>query len=161
MNLPTDAVCIRRLGCRIGGRTRRGPAEAGTVLLETVLALTLFVAAAAVIAGAVNASLNGVERLRLDAHAADLAVTVLSELQLGLRSTGNAGPQAFDPPFEDWSWEVLSETLIGETGMTTGLTQVEVVVRHEDPPVVRRLGQVVRLPATALGEEEFGAMSGF
>ena len=47
MNLPTYAVCIRRLGCRIGGRTRRGPAEAGTVLLDTVLALTLFVAAAA------------------------------------------------------------------------------------------------------------------
>ena len=48
------------------------------VLLEVVLALVLFVAAAAVIASAINASLESVERQKLNLHAANLAVTVLS-----------------------------------------------------------------------------------
>jgi hypothetical protein len=131
------------------------------VLLETILALTLFVAAAAVIAGAISSSMSGVERLRLEAHAADLAVTVLSELQIGLRSVANTGPQAFDPPYEDWSWEVLSETVASENGEATGLTQVEVAIRHGNPPVVRRLGQVLRLPSVHAFEEVPSAMLEF
>lgn len=137
---------------------RRPPfADRGTVLLETVLALVLFVGAAAVIAAAINSSMSGIERLRLETHAADLGVTVLSELQLGLRSVGTAGPQEFDPPFEGWSWEVVSEELPSATGEGTPLTQVEVIVRHGDPMVVRRWGQIVRLPAAGHGKEEFGA----
>ena len=49
------------------------------MLLEVVLALVLFVGAATVLTSGLSSSLDSVERLRLNAHAADYAVSVLSE----------------------------------------------------------------------------------
>lgn len=118
---------------------------AGAVLLEVVLALVLFVAAATVIAGAVNASLEGVQRQKLSLHAVNLAMTVLAELQIGLRSVEGGSPQPFAAPFEHWTWQ-LSATTQEERGQArTGLTLVEVVVRHDDPPFVHRLAQAIVL----------------
>ncbi len=90
----------------------------GAVLLEVVLALGLFVAAAAVVSASLNASLESVDRLRLNLHAVNLAVSVLSELQLGTRAveTGS-GPQPFEPPFEQWGWEVFLTPLEGLGGI--------------------------------------------
>src|SRR6188474_1162503 len=64
----------------------RNSARAGSVLLEVVLAIVLFAAAAAVVGMALKASIDGAQRLRLSTHAGNLAVTVISELQMGLRS---------------------------------------------------------------------------
>jgi len=137
-------------GCRVPGagralvfpdlRRRRG-----AVLVEVVLALALFVAAAAVISSGMSASMESIERLRLNAHAADLAVTVLSEIQMGtLAMEGNLA-QPFDPPFEDWTWEVQLAPVDDGAGEQTSLTRVEAIVRHLQPPLVYRLSQVLRL----------------
>lgn len=123
-----------------GGGCRRG-----AILVEVVLALALFVAAAAVISGALSASMDSVERLRLNAHAADLAVTVLSELQMGTRSAEGTGPQDFDLPFEDWTWEVLQAPVDNGATEETRLTHVEVIIRHKTSSLVYRLNQVLRL----------------
>lgn len=122
------------------------PSSNGAVLLEVVLALVLIAGAAAVIGAGLSASIDRVERLKLNAHAADLAVSVMSELQMGSKVISEDGPETFEAPFDAWTWEVQAEVTdqkIRDTGRTK---KVEVIIRHEDPPVVHRLCQVVRLP---------------
>src|SRR5204863_6368831 len=83
----------------------RKRACSAVVLLEVVLALVLFATAAAIIGAGLSTSIQSVERLRLNAHAANLAVSVLSELQMGTKGFGKRGPQQFEAPFEGWTWE--------------------------------------------------------
>jgi len=118
---------------------------AGVVLLEVVLALVLFVGAAAVISTAINASLEGVMRQRLSTHAVDLAITVLSELQIGLRTSESPGPEHFAVPFEHWTWQMATTARGDRETEPSDLTLVEVIVRHDDPPFVYRLSQIVKL----------------
>jgi type II secretory pathway pseudopilin PulG len=120
--------------------------NAGAVLLEVVLALVLVAAAAAVIGAGLSASIDRVEHLKLNAHAADLAVSVLSELQMGSKMIPEDGPQTFEAPFEGWTWEVESEVTDEKVRDTGRTKKVEVIIRHEDPAVVHRLAQVIRLP---------------
>ncbi len=115
----------------------------GAVLLEVVLALTLFVAAATVISGGLHASVSEVERLRRNLHATDLAVSLMSEIQLGLRPAESAGPNVFDPPFQDWTWQIVTTPLDEKLGSSFALQSVEVVIRHTTESVVRRLTQVL------------------
>jgi type II secretory pathway pseudopilin PulG len=124
------------------------PSSNGAVLLEVVLALVLIAAAAAVIGGGLSASIDRVDRLRLNAHAADLAVSVMSELQMGSKVLSVEGPEFFEAPFEGWSWEATAEVTdqkIRDAGRTR---KIEVIVRYEDPAIVHRLCQVIRLPET-------------
>ena len=117
------------------------------VLLEVVLALVLIAGAAAVIGAGLSTSIDRVERLKLNAHAADLAVSVMSELQIGSKVISEDGPETFEAPFEAWTWEVQTEVSTDQKVRDTGRTKkVEVIIRHEDPPVVHRLCQVIRLP---------------
>ncbi len=120
--------------------------ERGAVLLEVVLALVLLAAAAAVIGAGLGQSMDAVERQRLNMHAANLAASVLAEMQLGLRMPGN-GPQAFEAPFDHWSWELRTAPVNAdaEAGSTAALTLVEAVVRHDDPVLVHRFAQVIRV----------------
>ena len=112
------------------------------VLLEVVLALVLLVGAAAVIGTGIGSSIDAVERQRLNLHALNLAVSTVAEAQLGIRSPGN-GPEAFPAPSEHWSWELLVTPMESELGQSTTMAQVEVVIRHDDPPVVQRLAEVI------------------
>ncbi len=116
------------------------------MLLEVVLALVLLAAAAAIVGAGMGTSADAVERQRLNIHAANLAVSVLSELQLGLRVPGQ-GPENFEAPFEHWSWEIELAPLESELGQGTKLSRAEVVVRHDDPAMVHRLAQVIRTDA--------------
>lgn len=131
-----------------------GP-KTGAVLLEVVLALTLFVVAATIIANGMQSSVAAVERLRLDTHAANLAVTVMSELQMKIRPLEPAGPESFNAPFEDWTWKVEVGSVDSEGMVGDSLRGVEVIVRHNDPPAVRRLSQLFKIdPSQANGAKE-------
>ncbi len=114
----------------------------GAVLLEVVLALLLFVATVAVVSGALNASMNSIERQRFGVHAANLAATVHAELDLGLRSTENVGPEPFTEPFEGWTWQLVPGAVEDPvSGEANGLTRVEVVIRNTNSTAVYRLAQ--------------------
>ncbi len=117
----------------------------GAVLLEVVLALVLFVGTVAIVTSAMNSALSGVERQKLNLHASNLAVSVLSELQMGALSIPAGGPDAFAPPFENWTWQLALTPAETETGDSSGLTRVEVVIRHKEESVVQRLAQVLKL----------------
>lgn len=121
----------------------------GAVLLEVILALVLFAAAAAIIGAGIHSAINGVERQRLNAHASNLAVSILSEIQMGLRTTESVGPASFDSPFDHWTWELVLTPTETEAGEASNLTRVEVIVRHDEPALVHRLTQVLKLEKKA------------
>ena len=119
--------------------------EGGAVLLEVVLALVLFVGAATVLTSGLSSSLDGVERLRRATHAADLAVSVLSELQMGIKTADLSGPQPFEEPLEAWTWEVVASPMQDDHDESNPYRNVEIIIRHDESELVYRLNQVLRL----------------
>lgn len=138
-------LSLAHSAARPAQRIDRRRAQSGAVLLEVVLALVLFAAAAAIVVAGMNASVNSVERLRLNTHAVNLASTVLAELQLGLRSLDALGPEDFEAPFEGWSWELSPTSESDDLATGPRLTKVEVIIRHADPPLVYRMCQVLQV----------------
>ncbi len=120
----------------------------GVVLLEVILALALFAATAAIVTTGINSSIKAVERLRLGAHATDLAITVNSEIQLGDKPATVTEPEPFTEPFTNWTWQVVSSA---EAPIDPGdsFQHVEVVIRHIDPPYVFRFGEILPVSPTA------------
>lgn len=121
--------------------------QRGAVLLEVLLALGLFVFTAAVVSSGLNAAVERTLRLRAQTHALDLAVSVLSEIQMGVRLPQPAGPEPFEDPFEEWTWEIAAVPYTFGTEDSVGLQQITVVVRGEAPPTVQRLTEIVASPA--------------
>ena len=121
-------------------RNPQAPREGGAVLLEVILALVLFVAAAAVIGSALSSSADSIERLRLGVHADNLAASVVAELEMGNRSAAVPGPSPFEAPFTNWTWQIVPPA-----GDLPG-APFEIIVRHESGSPVRRLAQVIQLP---------------
>jgi type II secretory pathway pseudopilin PulG len=130
-------------------RAARFGERRGAVLLEVILALVLLAATAVIIGTGFNSAISSVDRQKLSAHAADLAITVFSEIQMGLRSPDSEGPEPFDRPFDDWTWQLVRTPVENEAGEFGGLTRVEVIVRHDDPEFVHRLTQVLKLEKAA------------
>lgn len=118
----------------------------GTALLEVILALALFVVAAAIVTSGMSASTENLDRQRRHTHAANLAATVLAEIQLGIRTTSEAGEQPFAAPFEQWTSELIVTPTETESGEASGLLRVEVVIRHQESALVRRLAQIIPVP---------------
>ena len=140
----------------------------GAVLLEVVLALALFVAAAGVILSGLSSAIGAAERLRLDAHGINLAASTLAQLELGTRPADTTEPTPFLPPFDDWTWEIRVGTATGFDDEGDGqfvlggindarsgpldvlpfrplpLRRVEVIARHTSG-FATRLAQLVRI----------------
>jgi type II secretory pathway component PulJ len=74
--------------------TRGSPRRAGGILLELLLAIALFAAAAAFTMSALRSATDGVRRADLRARAADLAESRLAELDTGLVSAGELGEES-------------------------------------------------------------------
>jgi type II secretory pathway pseudopilin PulG len=123
--------------------SRRG--SVGAVLLEVLLAVALFAAAAAVATTALNASLESLERQKLDCQALNLATSVMAEIQLGIRSANSTGARPLETPFQEWTWETSQSPAETSTGDLTGLTRVEVIIRHQQQQTIQRLTQEVQL----------------
>jgi type II secretory pathway pseudopilin PulG len=121
---------------------RRGAGrQTGAVLLEVVLALALFVMAATIITGGLTAAINEVKRLRLAAHASNLAATVVAQIQMGVQPGEAAGPAPFEPPFDQWKWETIVSPVNDTVGATNPIQKVEVIIRHNTESIVYRVTQ--------------------
>jgi type II secretory pathway pseudopilin PulG len=140
----------------------------GWVLLELLLALTIFVFTAISVLGAVSQGIAGAERTRDLAQAADLARSTMAKLEAGLGTIQNlAGPvPAWDPAaatdaeFSELGagssdspplpslWEIEIDTLASEF---PGLTHVTVTAIKRPIPESERIAasfalhQLVRL----------------
>ena len=131
-------------------------------MLEVVLALVLFVAAASILSSGLSSSLDALERLRLNTHAVDLAVSVFSELQLGTKSPGLSGPQRFEEPLTAWTWELVSQPLPNQVDEASAFRSMEVIIRHDEPAMVYRLTQVLRTdPAKATSQDRLPGVGSF
>ena len=119
-----------------------------------VLALALFVGAATVVSTGINASVQAAFRLRLQTHASNLAISLLSEMQMGARPIATAGPEPFPAPFEEWSYRIeISQD--GDTALESEAVQpVEVIVSHSSENVVHRLTQLFRASEITSGDSE-------
>lgn len=137
---------------RPGSQWRRVafPRARGAVLLEAILALALFVFAAAVIGSGLHAALQRVDRMRRECHAANLAASVMAEVQLGIRPMQNSGREPLPEPFQDWTAQVESAPYTFGWEDVAGLSLVTVVVRHEESDTSSRLCALV--PAEPIRE---------
>ena len=124
----------------------------GSILLEVVLALALFVGAATVITAGINASLQAVERVRLQNHAANLAISLMSELQMHARPIAPMGPESFEKPFEGWLYRIAVEQGSENISETASLQSVEVIVWNPEEGVTHRLTQFFRV--SEIGESK-------
>ena len=125
-------------------QSARERARAASVLLEVVLALALFIGAATVISAGISASVDAVHRVRLQTHAANLAISIMSELKIGARPLAAVGPENLETPFDAWLYRVnlnASDTAVSETDSTRA---VEVIVWHTEENVVHRVTQLFR-----------------
>ena len=128
-----------------------GRAFSGAILFEVVLALALFVFAAAVISGGFSTALKSVERMRTELDASNLAISTLAEIELNLKPMTTSPPAEFEPPMERWTWQVEVTEPSEDLDMSGGLTLVEVIVRNEEQEWETRFARMIRvsMPAAA------------
>jgi hypothetical protein len=120
-------------------------------LLEVVLALLLFVAAVAVVSSALNSSMASIERQRFGVQAANLAATVHAELDLGLRTTESLGPEPFEKPFDQWTWQLIPAGTEEKTmAEASDLSAIEVVIRNTNSAGTYRLAQTHKIVKTVV-----------
>jgi hypothetical protein len=140
-------------------RTHRpGPAvptrATGAVLLEIVLAMAVFMLAAGILYGAMNNALRRIRAIELQNRAADLAVSKLSEVRMGLLDPARQGPERYDaerfPELEGWQWQLLAEDIAPDPELPTQ-TQLTVVISHPERNVSYSL--VEQLPGAAEQDE--------
>ncbi len=121
--LPAGA-CLLATG-RQGRVGRRRP---GVALLEVLIALALFVVAAAVIGSALRSAMAAATDMRRENQAADLAQTVLAELNAGILKLEAVPATAFDEDDPEWTYEVAVEEIEDDPA----LKRVTVIVRNAD-----------------------------
>ena len=114
---------------RVAARTKRG--RAGSVLLEVVIAASLFFIAGIFVMDGLNSAIRGVGTIKLEAEAMDLAVTTFSEVQMGLTPLQSVGPVgvAFSGA-EGWTYELIVTGLEDAQDMPQ-LKKLEIIVRNE------------------------------
>jgi type II secretory pathway pseudopilin PulG len=117
--------------------------------MEVLLAVVLFAAAVAIVTAAFNSSLESLDRQKRSAQALNMAASVIAEVQLGLRPSVSDGARPFETPWQDWTWETSVTPTATTTGGLTGLSMLEVIIRHQNPAIVQRLAQVMKPQATA------------
>ncbi|MSU36698.1 MAG: hypothetical protein EXS36_16695 [Pedosphaera sp.] len=127
-------------------RKVRRDSESAVALLEVILALVLFVAAAAVVTSGLNSALHSLDRQRAHLDMVNLASSILAEIQLGIRSLEVGSAQELPPPWEQFTVELAITATRTELAEAGGLTHVEAIIRHSESTVVHRLSQGIRLP---------------
>jgi hypothetical protein len=123
------------------------------VLLEIVLALTVFVGMAMTVLAGLSTSVRSARYVGLETRAADLAVTRFSEMELGLVAAEDAGPEAYeDEALADWTWQVAVQPVVGELPELE-LTAVEVTIRHTPSGYTHTLARLMTAGTQETGEE--------
>ena len=122
---------------------RRLP-NSGAVLFEVVLALVLFTFSVTIISSSFSASMRSVDRMRMELDEANLAISTLAEIELGLKPMESAPPTGFEPPFEKWSWQVEVTEPSEDLDMGGGLSLVEVIIQSEEFGRETRLARMIR-----------------
>lgn len=137
--------------------------RAGGILLELLLAIAIFAAAATFTLGAMRDALDGVRRAELRARAIDLAATRLAEIDAGLLSIGDLGGSelgegggAFAAGAAGADLLSVSLSVVRDAGNATGPVLVRAVVRDasvDARPILAELERSVDAVADRRREE--------
>ena len=130
-------------------RTSSFSHTAGAVLFEVVLALVLFSFAAIIIGNSFSSSLRSVDRMRNDLDAANLAISTLSEIELGIKPLETSPPTEFEEPFEKWTWQIEVTEPSENLDLGGGLSLVEVIVQSADLRQEARIARLLRGKASS------------
>ena len=132
----------------------RGRKENGGVLLEVLMALALIVGASAVVTGGLQSAITSVDRMRNDVQGVNLAITVLSQIQMGIIPIESVESEDFESPFEGWSYDIVVEEVedmnmslnMNGSGESNGveLVKVQVAIRKPDGDVIKRMTQLLQ-----------------
>jgi hypothetical protein len=146
----------------------------GAILLETMLALSIFIGAAVSIYTLVDGSLTSLQRAHMAEQAADLARSAMARIEAGLESPrslhgpatswkqqaiarGDIGPAAFDEDATPTPWELQIDT---EPSQFEGLTVLSITASRTAPDghalASYTLRQLVRLGGK--GEDKAGEL---
>ena len=103
------------------------------VLLEVVLSTGLFAMTALGVLVGVHSCFRSLGKMRLESQAADLAVSKVSEVQIGILPPEDDGPNEYeeDETLADWTWEIIAIDV--ETDIELGgpqLLQVQVIITN-------------------------------
>ena len=116
-------------------------------LLEVVLSMAIFVAIASVTLLSLDQCIRAANRLRLEAQASDLAVTLLSDIQMGQLDPVDFGPEALDEPLQEWTWQVVTRDDLVAPDLVP-MREVQIIVSNPDRAFTYRLAHLVPLPGT-------------
>ncbi len=145
---PFDAPSLRPCG-RSQDRTPAAPAIGkGAVLLDGVLGMAIFVFAAAVVQSGLVACLRSVSAVRLQNQAVDLAVTKLSEIQMGLLDVASTAPTSFedeDESLAEWSWQITTEP-VSENLDAPSMTRLTVTITNTTRRITYQLTEIIPSP---------------
>jgi len=120
------------LSCAVNRKSKieiRNSLARGVILLEVVVALSLFVMAAAVIGSAMNSASQSAADIHLRSQAGNLALAKLAELTCGATPIADVA----ETPFEsdpDWSYQVATQQI----DQAQDLTKVAITVRNVASP---------------------------
>ena len=107
------------------------------VLLEVVLSTALFAMAALGVLAGLNSCFRSLGKMRLESQAADLAISKVSEVHIGIVPLEDDGPNEYedDESLADWTWEIVTEEVELDAELELEmdgpqLLQVQVVVTN-------------------------------
>ena len=119
------------------------PHDEGVALLEVVIAMALFFMAAMFVMDGLNSSLRAVRSAQIQADAADLATTILADIQIGILEIKNDGPFAVNEElYPGWTYELVVGGIEDLPDLPL-LKRVEVVVRNLPERFTYRTTQLV------------------
>ena len=134
------------------GRKHGCHRRAGVILMEVVLALTIFCLTAGIVLSGMSASFDAAKQVFFGAKAADLAVTKMSVIRLEEVEMANTGPNEYEEEdLANWTWEIAVEMQEPYTLAEEQEARVEVIIRNSETGYVHRL---VSLLPGALAEVE-------
>jgi len=103
------------------------------VLLEVVLATVLFAMTAMVVLVGLHSCFRSLGKMRLESEASNLAISKVSEIQVGIFPPEDDGPNEYEEgegPI-DWTWEIVTEELELETEIEDlQMLQVQVIITY-------------------------------
>jgi len=103
------------------------------VLLEVVLSTALFAMTAMGVLVGVNSCFRSLGKMRLESQAADLAISKVSEVHVGILPPEDDGPNEYeeDESLADWTWEIITEEVELDVELDgPQLLQVQVVITN-------------------------------
>ena len=120
----------------------------GAVLLEIVLAMTIFVFSVAVVQSGLVSCLRSLDTVRLQNQAVNLAVTKISEIHMGLLDVIDTAPTSFeeeDESLSEWEWQITTEP-IGEDPTAPIMTLVTVTITNASQRITYQLTEIMSSP---------------